>query len=58
MYLDVFTTVSKRSFATLICQAFLPKNIPKSKDRHVHGSSPPVSAAVFSAFPSGLDPGG
>ena len=49
---------AKRGFAAVFCQFFSAKNIPKSKDRHVHGSSPPVSAAVYSAFPSGLDPGG
>ena len=49
---------AERSFALLFCQAFFAKIIPKNiKDRHVHGSSPPVSAMVFSAFPSGLDPG-
>ena len=41
---------SERSFAALICQARFPKNIPKPIDRHVHGVSPPVSAAVFFAF--------
>ena len=50
---------SERSFAAALCQFFSAKNIPKiSKDRHVHGGSPPVSAAVFSAYPAGLDPGG
>ena len=39
---------AERSFAAALCQFFSAKNIPKiSKDRHVHGSSPPVSAAVF-----------
>ena len=50
------TYCAKRSFAAVFCQFFSAKNIPK--DRHVHGGSPPVSAAVFSAYPAGLDPGG
>lgn len=39
---------AERSFAALFCQAFFAKNISKfSKDRHVHGLSPPVNAQVF-----------
>ena len=52
----LLTYRAKRSFAAALCQFFSAKNIPK--DRHVHGSSPSVSAAVFSACPTGADPGG
>ena len=44
---------AERSFALLFCRAFFAKNIPKPSDRHVHGSSPSVNAAVFFSFPAG-----
>ncbi|NLB54536.1 MAG: hypothetical protein GX811_01995 [Lentisphaerae bacterium] len=46
---------AERSFALLFCQAFFAKIIPKNiKDRHVHGSSPPVNAQVFFAYPAAI----
>lgn len=58
MYFDVYTTSSKCSFAAVLCQPLFPKNIPRPKNRQVHGSSPPMNVAVFFAYPAGLDPGG
>ena len=47
---------SERSFAALLCQAHFPKNIPKAKDHHAHGESPPGSAMVFLRFLRDLTP--
>lgn len=51
---------SKRSAATLFCQALSTQFYRKPRDRDVlwHRRIVPMSVMVFFAFPSGLDPGG
>ena len=61
MHFGVFTILaSKRSPAALFCQPFSAKFFKKPRERDVRWRrrTVPMNVAVFSAFPSGLDPGG
>ena len=60
MYLDVYTTASRRSETALFCQPLSARFYRKPRDRDIHRyrRAVPMNVAAFLCYHSGLDPGG